>query len=396
VAAAAGSIFSLTHSDPDLSCARWAARFQFMALGTLAGTWGAHIPSVKAHYALSAAALSAVLLAAAIGTIASLLFAGRIVGALGVRRATALGALAMSLSLGTVLEFPGLSALLCAMLVFGAASSLFDVAINTEGSALESIGGRAVMSNLHGMFSVGGMTGAALASRMLDMGIAPRLQLFGVCGVVAIVGAIAARGMLAAHGGTDEAGTKAHFAWPKGLLLVIGLLIFAGMTAEGVMYDWSVLYLEQDVGMSQARAALGYAIFSGAMALSRFAGDILRSRHAERVLLGFGAGVAALAMAVVLIVGNPWVAFIGFALAGAGLAPVAPILFNAATRVPGVSRAAAIASVTSIGYSGFMIGPPLNGGLATATSLTVALGVVVVASALLAIGARFVPEKETR
>ena len=160
------------------------------------------------------------------------------------------------------------------------------------------------------------------------------------------------------------------------------------------MYDWSVLYLTQDVGMSQARAALGYAIFSGAMALARFGGDILRARYAERVLLRFGATVAAIA--IVLIAGNPWVAMIGVALAGAGLAPVAPILFNAATRVPGVSRAAAIASVTSIGYSGFMIGPPLIGGLATATSLTVALGVVVAASALLAMGARFVPEKETR
>ena len=74
-------------------------------------------------------------------------------------------------------------------------------------------------------------------------------------------------------------------------------------------------------------------------------------------------------MTVVLVSANAWVAFIGFALVGAGLAPVAPILFNAATRVPGVSRAAAIASVTSIGYSGFMIGPPLIGSIATATSL---------------------------
>ena len=158
------------------------------------------------------------------------------------------------------------------------------------------------------------------------------------------------------------------------------------------MYDWSVLYLEQEVRMPQARAALGYAAFTGAMALSRFAGDALRSRYSERAVLRCGALVATIAMAVVLVSANPVVALVGFALTGAGLAPVAPILFNAATRVPGVSRAAAIASVTSIGYSGFMVGPPLIGGIATATSLTVALGVVVVASALLAYGARFVPQ----
>jgi fucose permease len=211
---------------------------------------------------------------------------------------------------------------------------------------------------------------------------------------IAIVAFIASRGMLETHVGSGEEGEMAHFAWPKGLLLIIGILTLAGMTAEGVMYDWSVLYLKQDVGMPQAQAALGYATFSAAMALSRFGGDLLRSRYSEQALLRFGATVAAVAMAIVLISANPLAAFVGFALVGAGLAPVAPILFNAATRVPGVSRAAAIASVTSIGYSGFMIGPPLIGSIATATSLTMALFVVVLASGLLAYGAHFIPQKQ--
>jgi hypothetical protein len=95
----------------------------------------------------------------------------------------------------------------------------------------------------------------------------------------------------------------------------------------------------------------------------------------------------------VLLSAHPVVAMLGFALTGAGLAPVAPILFNAATRVPGVSRAAAIAAVTSIGYSGFMVGPPLIGAIAAASTLSAALGVVVLMSALLAAGARYVPAK---
>ena len=365
-----------------------------MALGMLAGTWGAHIPSLKARYALSDGTLAIVLLAAGIGTVASLFVAGRVVGSLGARRATAVSGFVMSLMLGVVLELPSIAVVLPAALIFGAAASIFDVSINTEGSVLESLGGRAVMSNLHGMFSVGGMAGAALASYLLGLGVAAHVQLLSVAGGIAVVVVLASRGMLATHADTDdEPGLKAHFAWPSGLLLVIGVLIFAGMTAEGVMYDWSVLYLNQDVGMSQSMAALGYAIFSGAMALSRFGGDFLRSRYSETTLLRAGASLAAVAMAIVLASANGTIALLGFALAGAGLAPVAPILFNAATRIPGVSRAAAIASVTSIGYSGFMIGPPLIGAIATATSLTWALGVVVVASAVLAWGARFVPEK---
>jgi len=387
------SAHPVPHSLSALSRARWATRLQFMALGTLGGTWGAHIPSLKARYAINEATLSMVLLSAAIGAVLSLFVAGRVVGRLGARKSAALAAVVMSLMLGLVLEFSNVVALLPAMLLFGASMSLFDVAINTEGSELESLSGRAIMSNLHGMFSVGGMTGAALASYMLGAGVAPRLQLFGVCAGIALVAFIASRGMLEARPTSTEEEEKSHFAWPRGLLLIIGLLIFAGMTAEGVMYDWCVLYLKQDVGMPQAQAALGYAAFSAAMALSRFGGDFLRSRYSEQALLRFGASLAAVAMAVVLLSANAWVALIGFALVGAGLAPVAPILFNAATRVPGVSRAAAIASVTSIGYSGFMIGPPLIGSIATAASLTLALGAVVLASALLAYGARYVPQK---
>lgn len=396
--ASAPALSAPAHSLGTLARARWATRLQFAALGLLSGTWGAHIPSVKAHYGLGEAVLSAVLLAAAVGAVLSLFIAGRVVGRLGARNTAAVASLLMCVALAMVLEYPGLSLLLPAMLVFGATMSLFDVSINTEGSELESLSGRAIMSNLHGMFSVGGMLGATLVSLMLGAGVAPRLQLFGVCATTALLVLATSRGMLEAHAAAgdshgDGQGGKAHFAWPRGLLLVIGLLIFAGMTAEGVMYDWCVLYLKQDVGMPQSQAAIGYAVFSGAMALARFGGDYLRSHYAERSLLKVGATLSAVAMAVVLLSATGWVAFVGFAIAGAGLAPVAPILFNAATRVPGVSRAAAIASVTSIGYSGFMIGPPLIGGIAQATSLTMALGVLVLASALLAYGARYVPEK---
>lgn len=371
--------------------ARWATRVQFAALGVLAGSWGAHLPSVKQRFALDEAGLAMVLLAAALGAVTSLLFAGRLVARLGARRAALGGGLLMSLLLGLVLVLPGLPVLLPAALVFGAGMSLFDVSINSEGSELEHLSGRAIMSNLHGMFSVGGMTGAALVAALLRAGVEPVLQLGLIAAGLAAVIGVAARGMLDTHGSGGGGGEQAHFVWPRGLLLLIGLLILTGMIAEGVMYDWSVLYLKQELGLPQDQAAVGYAVFSAAMAIARFGGDALRERYPERTLLAVSAVLAAVSMAVVLVSATPWVAFVGFALVGAGLAPVAPVLYNAATRVPGVSRAAAIASVTSIGYSGFMIGPPLIGGLAHATSLTSALWVVVGGATLLALGSRRVP-----
>jgi predicted MFS family arabinose efflux permease len=365
-----------------------ATRAQFAALGMVGGAWGVHIPSVKAQFGLGEAMLSVVLLAGGCGALLSLFAAGRIVGRLGARRAAVAAAVAMGSSLAMTLLWPTLALLLPAMLLFGAAMSLFDVAINTEGTALESLSGRTVMSNLHGMFSLGAMAGAALTGALLRAGVAPVLQLAAIGAVIVASVALAARAMLDAHPAPAADEAQAHFAWPRGPLLVIGLLIFAGMSAEGVMYDWCVLYLKQELGMAQDAAAMGYAAFAGAMALARFGGDALRARCAERTLLRSGGALAAVAMTVLLLSGNAAVSIVGYALIGAGLAPVVPILFNAATRVPGTSRAAAIAAVSSIGYAGFMIGPPLIGGIAQAISLTAAMFVVVVAAGSLAIGAR--------
>ena len=83
-----------------------------MALGVLVGTWGAHIPSVKARYALSEATLSLVLLAIAIGTVSSLFIAGRVVGRLGARNTTLVSASTMSLLLGVALEYPSVALLM--------------------------------------------------------------------------------------------------------------------------------------------------------------------------------------------------------------------------------------------------------------------------------------------
>jgi fucose permease len=379
-----------------LSRARRATRLQFLVLGAVVGTWGTHIPSVSTRYALSEASLSIVLFAVALGTVVALLVAGQVVARLGARNTVALFGLTMGASLAFALEYPSFVALLAAMLAFGASMSLFDVAMNTEGSELESLGRRPIMSGLHGMFSVGGMLGAAATFVLLDLRVSPSVQLVAMGGGLALAAALASRAMLETHASAAQDGGTAHFAWPKGALLLLGILVFAGMTAEGVLYDWSVLYLKQELGMAQAYAALGYATFTASMALARFAGDSLRARFAERAVLAWSAAVAAAAMALVLVCANAWVAFAGLAVVGAGLAPVAPVLFNAATRVPGVSRAAAIASVTSVGYSGFIVGPPLIGSLATATSLTTALFVVVVMAALVAYGARFVPDKDGR
>jgi predicted MFS family arabinose efflux permease len=353
-------------------------------LGVLTGVWGAHVPSVKARHGLDEAQLALALFALAVGAVGALFVAGRAIGHLGPRRASLLTGWAMAALLASALAWPTLPALLAALAVMGMAISVHDVAINADGTALERRAGRALMGQLHGMFSVGAMAGAAVVAAMLHLGWPPAVQ-FAVVGALLALGQwFATAGMLDERAGPSDGG--ARFVWPRGALLLIGLLILAGLLAEGAMYDWSVLYLQQAVDLPQDRAALGYAAFAGAMAAGRFAIDTLRARFSDAALLRAGALLAAVGMALALVAAQPVATVAGFALAGAGLAPVVPLLYTAASRAPGSTSAAAIAAASSIGYSGMLIGPPLIGVIAHATSLAAALWIVVAALVLLAVG----------
>jgi fucose permease len=178
---------------------------------------------------------------------------------------------------------------------------------------------------------------------------------------------------------------------PRGALAVLGGLAAVGLLAEGAIYDWSVLYLQEDVGAAPALAALGFASFSAAMAATRFAGDALRSHFSAPRLLAASGWLAAAGMALVLATRQPVVALIGLAVVGVGFANVVPILFMAASRVPGVPAAEGIAAVSSIGYFGMVIGPPLVGAIAQFSSLSWGLGVILVGGVLLAWGAQRLP-----
>jgi fucose permease len=238
------------------------------------------------------------------------------------------------------------------------------------------------------MFSLGGMMGAVTGAAAIAAGMAPRHHLILVAVALAIVITLSARGMLPKEA-TAFASAGEGFRLPRGALAVLGLLAALGLIAEGAIYDWSVLYLQQELGSPQQQAALAYASFSAAMAAARFGGDAMRARFAPAVLLRGSALLAAGSMTLVLITDAPWLALIGFAGVGVGFANVVPILFAASARVPGVEPARGIAAVSAAAYLGFMAGPPAIGFLAKVSSLTLALYVVVAFAAALAASAQY-------
>ena len=373
-------------SLPAYGTARWATRAQFFCSGFIFATWGVHIPTVKLHYGVNEAELGLAMLAAGGGALLGLTQAGRWIGRYGARRASAVSGTVYALLLAALIAMPGYAALLALLAAFGVVTSVFDVAINTDAAQLEAQSQGHLMSSMHGMFSLGGMVGAATGSAALAAGMAPALHLACVAIANALVIGTAATFMLPGRL-TRSQSAEAGFRLPRGVLLVLGVLAALGLIAEGAIYDWSVLYLHQELGSPQEQAALAYASFSAAMAAARFGGDALRARFAPASLLRASACLAAASMALVLLTSTPWIALVGFAGVGIGFANIVPVLFSTAAQVPGTDPARGIAAVAAAAYLGFMAGPPVIGFVAEVSSLTSALYLVVIFAAALALSA---------
>lgn len=370
--------------DPSrrLVAATWALRAQFFVAGALFATWGVHVPGIKAHYALGERALAIALLASGVGAVLVLLQAGRVLARHAPKSVCPVMAVACMLAVGSLLLPSAYGVLLALMLAYGMAAALFDVAINDEATTLEREAGRPLMSGFHGMFSLGGMAGSAAWSVLAGLGASPVQHLAGAAGVLGGVAIVASAFMLRQQRSAQPGGSP--LSLPRGPLVLLGVLAAMGLIGEGAMYDWSVLYLRQELGAATVTASLGYASFSAAMAAGRFGGDWVRARTAPVTLLRASGVLAAAGMALALWVPQPGVALAAFALVGLGFANVVPVLFSAAGQLPGVPPAHGIAAVSSVGYFGMMAGPPLIGFVAQARSLTDGLVVVIVFAVIVA------------
>ena len=365
---------------------RHALRSQFFVLGLLFSTWGVHVPTVKAHYGLDDRGLAMAMLTGGVGSLLVLSQAGRIVGRLGPRKVSLLMGLALCVAVACLIASTHLAALLAVMLAFGATGSLFDVAINAEASEIERLSGEHLMSGFHGMFSLGGMFGAGLGSAATALGFTAQEHLLLATGLCVPAVVVASLFMLPVEPAAEEA--KGPMGIPRGALLLIGVLGALGLITEGAMYDWSVLYMKQERGSDAPTAALAYAAFCAAMAIGRFGGDWVRARWSPVTLMRWSGALAAAGMALVLLAPWPLASLLTFAAVGLGLSNVVPVLFSAASKLPGVAPAHGIAAVSSLGYLGMMAGPPLIGLLAQAWSLTLGLSTVVLFAAVMGLAAK--------
>jgi sugar phosphate permease len=257
---------------------------------------------------------------------------------------------------------------------------VMDVSMNAHGVAVERELSKPIMSSLHGGWSLGGFASAGLVAVAAVAGIDPRLESLFV-GVVLWLAALWITGRLGSASAQSEAGTG--FALPSRAVLLIGGMCFLVMMTEGGIADWSGIYLRHDAGASAAAAAMAFTGFSLGMAVARLGGDVLNERLGAGRLLRGGMALVAITLGVVLLIGEVLPAVIGFAFCGLGIANAVPLLFSAAGRLapPGPSLAATF----TLGYTGFIVGPPVIGIVADQVGLAETLSLLVLASLAVAV-----------
>ncbi len=368
-------------------------------LGLAAGTWAARIPAIKDALHLSPGVLGLALLGPALGSVLAMPATGAILATVPPRRVVQAGFLALG-GLLPVTTFATSAWQLFAVLAgWGAGLGVIDVGMNMEAADVQNRLGRSVMSGFHAAYSVGGLAGAGLGGIAAAAGVSARADFAVTAVVLLVVGwvsaqAFAARPALAAHKPAAE-GQPRLSRWPQWSWALVSLaaIAFGSFLSEGAANDWSAVYLHSSLGAPVGLAAVGYTLFSATMTGGRLVGDRLADRIGPARLVRLSAGVAAVSFGVALLVGQVWSGLAGFAILGAGLSVVVPLVFSAASVMgrPGPN----LALVTSTGYLGMLVGPAVIGGLAEVVGLPGALGTVVVLSGMTAVLAHFVLPRRT-
>ncbi len=362
-------------------------RVAFFIAGFGVSAWAPLIPYAKDRLGLDEGILGLLLLCLGAGSIITMPIAGALAARFGCRLMIEAATLLICVSLPFLAIAASVPALVIVLIFFGAAIGTVDVVVNIQAVIVEKASGKAMMSGFHGLWSVGGFVGAGGVSGLLWMGLSPVGAV--TCVVIVIVGLLLTFGRyLLPYGTEDKDGPL--FVLPKGIVLFIGFLCFIVFLAEGSMLDWSAVFLTSLRGVDFSQAGLGYSLFSVTMMIGRLNGDRIVQRFGGKKILIFG-GICAASGLSIAVFFPTWIAsLIGFGLVGLGASNIVPVLYSVLGRQKVMPANLAVAAVTTLGYSGILVGPALIGFIAHTASLSFAFLVVAVMLLFVAASSRVV------
>ncbi|WEV24209.1 MFS transporter [Streptomyces sp. 71268] len=408
--------------DPAIRRLRAALTLFFALDGFIFAGWVVRIPAIKQQTGASTGALGLALLGVSAGAVATMMVTGRLCQRFGHQPMTVVAAVVMSLSVALPAHTHSALALGLVLLVFGAGYGGLNVAMNSAAVDLVAALRRPVMPTFHAAFSLGGMLGAGLGGLVAGrLSATTHLTALTVCGLA--LTAFAGRALLThpvprrqherpatptaprRRPSRPEATDPAHHpsstrAEPGGrfepvgeaagrgaarrtrrLVAVFGLIALCTAYGEGALADWGALHLEQDLDAHPGVAAAGYSVFAATMTIGRLSGTALLERLGQTRALVAGGATAATGMLVGSLAPTVWLALLGFAVTGLGLANIFPIAIERAGALNGPSG---VATASTFGYGGMLCGPPAIGFVADWFSLPTALTTVALLAAIAA------------
>ncbi len=367
---------SIFFKTPAVRATAWV----FVGEGIIFGTWAASVPYFKQKFGLDEAELGMLLLCLPFGVMLTNPFTVRLLHKFGSAKAT-WGALAVA----AVLFIPpfimsNIWATGLTLAAVGASLACTNVFMNTCASQLEQYGGLRIMSTCHGVWSFGGMLGAAVVGVVTSWGVP---HLWYVCGLAALLLLVAfqIRPALAGvpedpHAADVPPEKPSVFVKPNRALWILIIISLCTNLTEGTMADWSAVYMREVVRSKEAMVGWGFAAYAFFMAGGRLLGDELIARFGNKKILTTGGFIVAAGLLLSAIFPNTAAVLVGFAMVGAGVSLGAPILYAASAKVPGMAKGAGLATMNNFAMAGFLSGPALIGFLAKAFSLPVAFMVV--------------------
>jgi MFS family permease len=352
--------------------ARLSTRLGFLVAGLLMASWAPQVPFAAARLGLGDSALGLLLLCLGIGSLLAMQVTGAAVARFGSRAVTLVSGAGLCLTLPLLAYAYTPFFLGAALLIFGASIGAMDVAVNVHAVEVEHAVGEPLMSGFHGMYSLGGLVGAAGGTVLLTAGLSPTAAASSAAVVSAVLLVLSAPGLLRSR----SAHEAPLFVIPRGVVILIGVLACIAFLTEGAILDWSALLLTGSFAVPAAQAGIAYALFSIAMTVGRLTGDFVVKRLGQGRTLLCGGLMVTGGFAVLVWVPSAWLAFCGFLLIGLGAANLVPILFSTAGRQNVMPPVLAIAAMTTLGYAGILAGPAAIGYIASLTSLRTAFAVL--------------------
>lgn len=354
---------------------RLAVSLFYFCQGLAFASWASRIPDIKTALNLSEGQLGSLLFALPLGQLMTMAISGSLVTRYGSKKVLSIAAALYVLTLTNL----GLASqawhLGAALFLFGIVGNMCNIAVNTQGVAVEGMFEKPIMSSFHGAWSIAGFTGALIGLLMLNLHINPYIH-FWIVTLLVWLNILLNKKFLVSGVTHPPAKGRRLFSKPEGVLLQLGVIGFCSMATEGAMFDWSGVYFKEIVHAPQSLVILGYASFMVMMAGGRFVGDRLIARLGRKRVLQISGLFISTGMFIAVLFPYIIPATLAFMLVGLGVATVVPTVYSVAGRNAKVAPGIALAMVSSVSYLGFLMGPPLIGYIAELANLRYSYAII--------------------